>query len=83
MVMTTDPTTQHASPRAKSRRSHDETFQPVHVTEDIVSSCRRQVSSFRRSLEFTAGLLFPLLALPALAAQVMRHELPQINEGNY
>jgi hypothetical protein len=37
----------------------------------------------RRSLACTAGLLFPLLALPALAAQIMRHELPEANEGDY
>ncbi len=50
-------------------------------------SSRHLVWSFRRSLGFIAGLLFPLLALsaavPALAAQAMRHELPEVNEGDY
>ena len=41
------------------------------------------MSSFRSSLACTAGLLFPLLALPALAAQIMRHELPEVNDGDY
>jgi hypothetical protein len=57
------------------------------VTEDIVFSSQQKLWSFRRSLEFIAGLLFPLLALsvavPALAAQVVRHELPEVNEGDH
>ena len=39
------------------------------------------------SLEFIAGLLFPLLALSApfaaLAAQSVRLELPECNEGDW
>jgi hypothetical protein len=59
-----------------------------HAHVDFTSPSRRRgslhkVSSFRRSLACTAGLLFPLLALPALAAQIMRHELPEVNEGDY
>jgi hypothetical protein len=56
------------------------------VTEDIVFSFHPKVWSFRRSIEFIAGLLFPLIALSALlaalAAQAVRLELPNVNEGD-
>jgi len=51
-----------------------------------VFSSQQKVWTFRRSLEFVAGLLFPLLALSAalaaLAAQSVRLELPQVDEGD-
>ncbi len=51
------------------------------VTEDIVFSSQQKVWSFQRSLEFVAGLLFPLLAvsavLAAMAAEAVRLELPE------
>jgi len=57
------------------------------VTEDIVFSSQQKVWTFRRSLEFVVGLLFPLIALSvtvaALAAQRVRLELPQVNEGDW